>query len=184
MSASPIRAHAAAGRKTVLCPHCGLNQFRMESGRCRRCRQPLTGNCRVCKNCRSAYPPEVVPLDDSPMQQIAVNPVEFRGEMFDEATACVLKLARLARGLSQFEMARVMGCPRTYISKVENGHARPVLRSLQRWASALNLPLDGLVGLIEVTAAVWKQAQGQGAGGGTQEAAQQDAAGRTQEAAR
>ena len=59
--------------------------------------------------------------------------------------AAQIRETRLARHLSQRELAGRMDVPRTYISKIENGKAIPTLRSLERLASALGVELRHLI---------------------------------------
>lgn len=46
--------------------------------------------------------------------------------------------ARRLANLSQRQLALKLECPRTWISKIENGHTVPTLASLLRIADALN----------------------------------------------
>jgi len=52
-----------------------------------------------------------------------------------------LRELREERKLSQGDITEVIGLPRTYISRIENGHAVPSLETLQRLAAALDVPL-------------------------------------------
>jgi len=52
-----------------------------------------------------------------------------------------LRELREARKLSQGDITEMIGLPRSYISRIENGHAVPSLETLQRMAAALDLPL-------------------------------------------
>jgi transcriptional regulator with XRE-family HTH domain len=52
-----------------------------------------------------------------------------------------LRELREERKLSQGDITEVIGLPRSYISRVENGHAVPSLETLQRLAAALGVPL-------------------------------------------
>jgi transcriptional regulator with XRE-family HTH domain len=72
----------------------------------------------------------------------------------DDAIGPCLRVLRLARGWSQWELARRFGCPRTYLSKIEIGRCTPSIRSLERFAATLKVPLSGLVSFIQQTAAV------------------------------
>jgi transcriptional regulator with XRE-family HTH domain len=51
-----------------------------------------------------------------------------------------IKYLRLARGLSQGDLLRKYNIPRPYISKIENGHEVPSLKSVIRIANALGVP--------------------------------------------
>ena len=48
---------------------------------------------------------------------------------------------REQKGLSQGDLERSSGMLRTYISRVENGHSVPSLDTLERFATALDVPL-------------------------------------------
>jgi transcriptional regulator with XRE-family HTH domain len=48
---------------------------------------------------------------------------------------------REEKGLSQGDVERASGMLRTYISRVENGHSVPSLDTLERFATALDVPL-------------------------------------------
>jgi len=49
---------------------------------------------------------------------------------------------RLQKGMSQGDIEKRTGLLRCYLSRVENGHTVPSLETLQKIASALNLPLS------------------------------------------
>lgn len=49
---------------------------------------------------------------------------------------------RLQKGMSQGDVEKRTGLLRCYLSRVENGHTVPSLDTLQKIASALNLPLS------------------------------------------
>src|SRR5215472_3667251 len=52
-----------------------------------------------------------------------------------------LRELREQRNLSQGDITEVIGLPRSYISRIENGHSVPSLETLQRLATALDVPL-------------------------------------------
>jgi transcriptional regulator with XRE-family HTH domain len=52
-----------------------------------------------------------------------------------------IRQLREQKGLSQAEIERSTGLLRTYVSRVEHGHAVPSLESLERLAAALDVPL-------------------------------------------
>jgi transcriptional regulator with XRE-family HTH domain len=56
-----------------------------------------------------------------------------------------LKLLRELKGLSQGEIEERSGLFRCYISRVENGHAVPVVETLEKFADALDVPLYQLL---------------------------------------
>jgi len=56
-----------------------------------------------------------------------------------------LKQLRELKGLSQGEIEQRSGLFRCYISRVENGHAVPVVETLEKFARALDVPLYQLL---------------------------------------
>jgi len=52
-----------------------------------------------------------------------------------------LRELRQERKLSQGDITEVIGLPRSYLSRIENGHTIPSLETLQRLAAALDVPL-------------------------------------------
>lgn len=52
-----------------------------------------------------------------------------------------LRHLRLARGLSQSDIVRRTGLMAPYVSFIECGHKVPQLRTLEKWAEALRVPL-------------------------------------------
>lgn len=105
-------------RDVLRCQHCRLRQFRTVSGNCRKCRQPYV----------SAPAPE---LADKP-----VGSIPARNDRLDIGSA--VRVLRLARNISQQDLASRMGCPRTYLSKVERG-ASPTIKSFLAIADALEV---------------------------------------------
>jgi transcriptional regulator with XRE-family HTH domain len=51
-----------------------------------------------------------------------------------------LRALREEKGLSQGDMEKSTGLLRCYISRIENGHTIPSLETLERFASALDVP--------------------------------------------
>lgn len=52
-----------------------------------------------------------------------------------------LRLLREQKGLSQGDVEKASGLFRCYISRVEHGHTVPSLETLERFATALDVPL-------------------------------------------
>jgi len=52
-----------------------------------------------------------------------------------------LREIREAKGMSQVEIAEATGLVQPYVSRVENGHTIPGVETLEKWASALKVPL-------------------------------------------
>jgi transcriptional regulator with XRE-family HTH domain len=51
-----------------------------------------------------------------------------------------LRSLREEKGLSQGDLEKITGVLRCYISRIENGHTIPSLDTLERFASALDVP--------------------------------------------
>jgi transcriptional regulator with XRE-family HTH domain len=52
-----------------------------------------------------------------------------------------LREIREAKNMSQVEIAEATGLVQPYVSRVENGHTVPGVETLEKWASALKIPL-------------------------------------------
>ena len=52
-----------------------------------------------------------------------------------------LREIREAKKISQVEIADATGLVQPYVSRVENGHTIPGVETLEKWASALKIPL-------------------------------------------
>ena len=52
-----------------------------------------------------------------------------------------LKEIREAKSMSQLEVSGATGLVQPYVSRVENGHTIPGVETLEKWASALKVPL-------------------------------------------
>lgn len=115
-------------REVVRCEHCTLVQFRTANSLCRKCHRPLD----------IEEPPVLgpVPVPDPRQQPAAEAGLQV---------AAQVREIRIARHLSQRQLAGRMQVPRTYISKIENGKAIPTLGSLERLANALEVNVCQLV---------------------------------------
>jgi len=133
---------------TIKCDHCSLVQFDNRPN-CRRCRKPFPVE----------IPPEPEPAPAMPGVQPAPSDsrsrTQSRGPRFLRSrqqniaapttvfVACLLRL-REYRGMSQRELARAVGLPRTWVSKIEN-HTSPTLGSIARIAAGLRVPIPALI---------------------------------------
>lgn len=52
-----------------------------------------------------------------------------------------LREIREAKKMSQVEISQATGLVQPYVSRVENGHTVPGVETLEKWASALKIPL-------------------------------------------
>lgn len=117
------------GHEVERCRHCHLNQFMTNSGMCRKCRHSMI--------------PAPLPIPD--VQPIAAPQVPT-GKI---DIAFAVKLLRKANGLSQPQLAKRGGWPRTYISKVENRKCIPTVESILKFAAALEASPYALITIAE-----------------------------------
>jgi transcriptional regulator with XRE-family HTH domain len=115
-------------REVVRCDHCHLVQFRTNNNLCRRCKTSLDEDI-----------PE--PVIEIP-QPVAAPASEKHSHL---QVAAAIRMLRQKSGLSQRQLAMRMQVPRTYVSKIENEKAMPTLSSLQRLATALEVPMGDLL---------------------------------------
>lgn len=62
---------------------------------------------------------------------------------------CAVKVVRQGLGMSQLQLSEKMNVPRAYVSKIENGHAIPIIISVKRFADAFGMPVSGLFQIAE-----------------------------------
>jgi transcriptional regulator with XRE-family HTH domain len=84
----------------------------------------------VLQNAADPLTPEKAPLMD------AHHEVPFRKRL-----GLRLRTLRIERGLSQGDIERRTGLRRCYISRIEGGHILPSLQTVERLASALEMPV-------------------------------------------
>lgn len=115
-------------RETIRCPHCSLNQF-------------FKASRKSCLRCKREMRTEPVPPPVYVRQQAPAEPQVEIG-----VRVCLrIKVIRELKAMPQSELAAAMGCPRTYITKVENCSLVPTLGQLQRLATGLGVSLRDLV---------------------------------------
>lgn len=117
---SPVNA-----RDVVRCDHCSLTQFVLPNNLCRRCHRDLDEEPET--EATALAPPPAMP------QPSVIN------------VAGAVRSWRHAKGLSQRALAKRMGLPRTYCSKVETAKTTPTLASLARLAEALEITVIELL---------------------------------------
>lgn len=114
---------AVEDRDVVRCDHCQLVQFKRGE---------------ICVKCRTPYAEEKI-----------VESVKQSGNGAAPRTASplprgcdvaeALKRFRTASGISQRQFAKVIGVPRTYVSKIENRKAIPTITSIQKFAKGFKV---------------------------------------------
>lgn len=136
------------GREVYRC-ECGLIQFPTKDGKCRKvsCRLPFV---------------EEEPEGTQVITAVSKNPnvIDLKWIPNDPGTVCkvaqafpvVLKVLRLAHGMSQRQFAAKLGIPRTYVSKLENLGATPTLGSLEHISMALDTTPFAILRMCEAAA--------------------------------
>lgn len=117
-------------REVKRCPNCELVQFMTKDCLCRRCHKVLTPTQSMAPYVIQSSPPAI-------MHRHGLD------------VSLALVLLRKAHGHSQREMADVFGIPRTYFSKIENGHCLPTIKQCQRLAAIYQLSMEEFINLVE-----------------------------------
>ena len=117
----------ALEREIIECPACHLKQFGTLSGRCRRCHVELKPEPEPAPplSLEAAAPPP-------PPSPVAYGALGF---------GLTVRALRLRRSWSQADLAIHANCPRTYISKIERGHAMPTMKTFERFAEVFEMEL-------------------------------------------
>ena len=135
-------------REVIRCQGCQLVQFRTVSGRCRRCARSLTPRLVLVPRMASAEEPSQALGSPARRDRPPGPPCPFlvRDAHFEKPKIGA-KLVRLrnARGLSQTELARLAGIPRSYVSRMENDHLTPGPRIASRLAAAVGVQIVDLL---------------------------------------
>ena len=88
----------------------------------------------------------LVRMGDEEIFALASHPVArsspANGKHAPISIGVTIREFRLQRGMSQGDVEKRTGLLRCYLSRVENGHTVPSLETLQKIASALDLPLS------------------------------------------
>jgi transcriptional regulator with XRE-family HTH domain len=122
-------ATMAPVRPTIVCPHCLLVQYKTVNSNCRRCHVNVDG--AVAKVVAQSEPEKV--------QRCTFKVDRWAGRWLEDVIPVAIYYFRECQGLSQNAVAKKMGVPRTYMSKVENGKACPTVPSFLRLADALGV---------------------------------------------
>lgn len=134
----------STSRQTLRCPHpdCQLNQYVTDTMKCRRCHRSME------------IPLETIAVIGLPLPALpAPRPIDPKVLFnFELSLPFVLWRLRTVKGVSQNHLARMLGVPRTYVSKVENGHATPTIKSLEKIADKLGTDLPTIFRMCEFLA--------------------------------
>jgi ribosome-binding protein aMBF1 (putative translation factor) len=112
-------------RPTIKCKTCKLNQFATKNGRCRKCRASFT----IC---------EVKLEPPTPKPQESAEETVFALENHVSSTFPIaVRYLRARSGHSQRQFAKILGYPRTFVSKIERGLCDPKAQTIYRFSLAL-----------------------------------------------
>lgn len=114
-------------REVIRCQHCRLNQFAQGNRLCKRCKGELGVPLHhVVRRPRAGH------------EAARVKPVP--------ATVAERVVGlRTKSKLSQCQLAKLIDCPRTWISKIENGRCHPQIATVQRLALAFGVSITELL---------------------------------------
>ena len=109
-------------REVLCCPHCVLRQFMTANGDCRRCKKPLV----IAEAVINPTVEESLPVVS-----------KFSRRDLGNALGAVFRVCRLSGERSQFQLSKRIGCPRTYVSRLEGGIMLPKVHNLLKFCIAL-----------------------------------------------
>jgi transcriptional regulator with XRE-family HTH domain len=121
-------------REVIRCVDCLLVQYRTQSGFCRRCGVILP-NAKV----------KTIPTPPKVEYIAPATLISKKVESELKAFPLRVRKEREAKSWTQYDMARLTGVPRTYISRIENHRLLPGLSMCLLIRSSLEVSLDWLV---------------------------------------
>jgi DNA-binding XRE family transcriptional regulator len=125
----PISSEAVPNRVVIRCKGCRLNQFLTRNGLCRKCRHELI---------------------EKPKEEIKPVIVEvWRPVSLAAQIPLAVRLLRFAMEFKQKDLALRMGCPRTFITKIESGKKSSTLKTVRSLARAFGMDTCGLIAIAE-----------------------------------
>jgi transcriptional regulator with XRE-family HTH domain len=131
-------------REVIRCLRCQLVQFRTASGRCRRCVKALPPRLLLVRRAPNSEETLSTVAGQSPAD--SRRPFLVRNARVEKLTiGAKLVRCRKERGLSQTELARRAGIPRSYVSRMENNHLTPGPRIAARLAATLGITIVDLL---------------------------------------
>lgn len=152
------------GREVYRC-ECGLIQFPTKDGKCRKvsCRLPFVEeepeSLQVFAFTQDPSRFYGIPRTGQVITSVSKNPnvielewVPRGGVPLTNTLPHVLKVLRVAHGLSQQQLAKKIGQPRTYVSKIERNVATPLIRTLHRTAAVFGLTVSDVMLMCEAAA--------------------------------
>lgn len=114
-------------REAIRCPSCNLVQF-------------VTSKCRKCGTVFFPLKPaKVQPIPDRKIVLFKRGSTSVEHKINAELVGSRVKQFRTGRHLSQKGLAEIMGCVRTYISKIERALCLPDTPQILRLADALKI---------------------------------------------
>lgn len=140
--AGPLGAVPDAPREVVRCQECQLVQFRTMSDLCRRCAKPLPTWVPFGANCVAEETPQSLEAGDLAETD---PPTDRAGRNRRVPLGTKIKEIREERGLTQVEMAALLGIPRSYLSRIENRRLLPGPMMVAKFAEALQMDIAELL---------------------------------------
>ena len=139
-------------REVVRCARCRLIQFQTVSQLCRRCCHSLAAGPRPDQEASLPKPTPIrgsAVLADQPVTDDGSGRSRWRsGE--ELAIGRRLRQVRQQQHLTQQMVATMVGVPRTYLSRIENGRLTPGPAMLIRIATAMSVDVVSLLLLEEI----------------------------------
>lgn len=56
-----------------------------------------------------------------------------------------IKRIRAEKGITQGDIVRALGMPKSFVSSIENGRTNPTLATIAKLAKALDVPIEDLI---------------------------------------
>jgi ribosome-binding protein aMBF1 (putative translation factor) len=119
-------------REVIRCKHCKCNQFNTSNGKCRRCHQYF-----VEPTIEPTVEPKAIYEQREPLVTLA------------QQIGTAIQVIRLGLGMTQPELCKITGMPRTYVSKIENAKILPQIYQLERFAYAFGISKSSLLTIAE-----------------------------------
>jgi ribosome-binding protein aMBF1 (putative translation factor) len=123
-------------RIAVRCVDCDLVQFVTLWGRCRKCRKPYDEPLRLAET-------------HGPKESQTPIPYKAANSEIVRALPYVVRVVRQAQGMSQGQLAGLMGCARQNVNRLECGHKTPNMETFVNLCSALSISQSGFLYLCE-----------------------------------
>jgi DNA-binding XRE family transcriptional regulator len=141
---SAILTGTQYGKLTVRCKECKQKQFMSSAGRCVKCHTPYEDADDAIQ--LSAHEEKVIERQEANVQLMR-NIVNSTSAV--SLLPFVIKFLRIQCSMTQRDLGDAIKSPRTWISKLENGTARPNMSSIARLANCFKISPLGMIMLCE-----------------------------------